>query len=499
MCRLCAITTTQLVDGGGALIDIKAQLMHECMMRSSHEEGGQKDGWGVTDMLMTWKNTSWYFEDTPTWLNDISTDDIIMSHLRKASAGTGRTVRDNHPYEFDVNGEQLTALHNGFFDGAGWTNWSADTPNTDSYRALNALVGLLQESDNGDITPEMISEWLSVYTDASHYALMIHWRGVLHIMRGNTRTLHALQLGNGYLVHTSLQVLDQMRQYVRVLYGIDTPASVIVPVNTLVKLKPGSILVSSAPLNIRHVPTQSYQTRWDTNVHPKANVIVPASNQGSDISGADNSIIVAPSVTPRLARTDAGLEHLMTRPLQPPATFTLRERRRRWSLIAGELSPLRKELSTFWAASALGYVSETTHEPLTHTFRVYATEREFDLIQAIFLPRTVDGGFIKPFAPVAMTMINWWNHLVVPEYDADVHLTLFGTQFFWLNTYYTRMRDDDGKYDNTAVIMRAWIGYMLRTIESRLIAEQITKWLDVKTLSAIVDNRATALTLLKED
>ncbi len=494
MCRLCLITTTELPDAGIDIQHFKAQLMHECMLRSSHEDGGQKDGWGVTDTQNIWRSTDWYFEDTPVWMRGINAQGIMFSHLRKASAGTGRTERDQHPYIFTVGGDQLIAVHNGYFDGTAHTGWSATTPNTDSYRALAELATMLEKKHAARITREIMNEWLSSFTDASHYALMIHWRDEVYLTRGNTRTLHGLPLGNGYLVHTSLPVVKQMRDYVQKLYDLETPEIVAVPINSLIRMRPGSLEVNTYALDIKHLRVQ--QAVW-ANSYPKANVTVP--DRGSvNTSVVGDDYVIAPSVTtPRPARTSTALVSSVTPPITAPAAFTLKERRTHWSLTSGKLSPLRKSLSTYWAASVLGYVNEKTAEPLTHTFLVYASKAEFDLVEAVLLPRTSEGTFLKPFSPIAMNMINWWNHLVNPGFDQEVHQELFGTRFFWLDTYYTRMKDDVGKYNNSGIVMRAWTSYMLRLFANVLDRQQINKWLDTKVLAAMLDERPTAIALLE--
>src|SRR5688572_12985793 len=157
MCRLCALTFD-------APLGVKADIMHEVMLRSCVEELGQKDGYGVTDLATVWRSPGFYLEEVPKWKKGITESGFMLSHLRKASGGTGRTELDNHPYFFDVNGETLTAMHNGYFDGAA-VKWTQGIPHTDSYQALlrlsEMMVNRVLSGANEIITVDLINEWLS--------------------------------------------------------------------------------------------------------------------------------------------------------------------------------------------------------------------------------------------------------------------------------------------------------------------------------------------------
>lgn len=471
MCRLCAITATQFNVAVPARF--KAELVHECMLRSSNDEGGQRDGWGVTDMHVTYRHTAWYMDSTPVWLPRLSTSGFLMSHLRKASMNTGHTLSENHPYVFDINGERLIAAHNGFFEGTSWTNWATGNPNTDSYRALSDLAAVLR--DDPELTVEKINAWLSLYGEGSHYAVLLHWRDRLYALRGKTRTLAALPIGNGYLIHTNINLLHFMRRYVEEVYRMEMTAPSPIEDNTLVVFPLGSREVEVHTLAPQH--KQPDKARWQQGTRdysPKLPAVVNVNEKEGD---GDSRYVVAESITPRRSRTEQSVSESAGTDADE---FTLKDRRKYWGIIAGRLSPLRRDLSLMWIANTLGYIDDN-FDPCPQTFLMQASRKEFELVMAVMTPENAAGKFMKPFSPAAMLMINLWNHLVKDGHDIDAHQALFGNHPFWLNSTFTATTEEPYK------AVERWQKYVLSCI-SVLSSEEVRSMFDGDLLRRMIDD-----------
>jgi predicted glutamine amidotransferase len=492
MCRMCLITATNF---GEALVphDMKAQLVHECMLRVLHEDAGQRDGWGVTDMHTLWSSPQFYLDDAPIWLPKVRHDGYILSHLRKASGGTGRTRNENHPYSFKVGDQTLIAAHNGYFDGTAWTHWSNGQPATDSFRALNDLAMMMEERNTLDIDADLINEWLSKYGEGSHYAVILHWRGDIYALRGKTRTLSALQVGNGYLLNTSHTVLRVMREYLDRLYDIKVSEPQAMTDNTMVQFKLGSthcVVSQLHPVHTRAVVNAHWQQA--VSVSPKTSVVVPEERRSDDI--VPSGYVVAPSVLPRRARTVTPDDS--TTESSGEAFLSMKQRRELWGQIAGRFSPLRRELSLMWAARSLGYLDDAGIV-MQRSFLANASMKEFELVNKALLSMKEDGTFIKPFSPIAMAMINWWNHVVQDGFDLELHTEIFVSLPFWLDSRYTRLRDQEGRYDNTSYVMPIWTRYMLAQF-GQLQRSQARRWLNLDVLARHIADLDSFDTMRKE-
>jgi len=456
MCRLCLATFTDVRIP-------KAQLVHELMLRTSHDELGQKDGWGVTDTENTWRGSDWYFEDTPIWLRRVNQRKFIISHLRKASGGTGRTRIENHPYHFDVNGETLIAVHNGYFSGTKYV-YNQGTPNTDSYRALSILATMMAERHTDDIDADLINEWLGQFQDDSHYAVMLHWRDHVYALRGKTRTLAALEVGNGYLVHTNIKALAFAKAYLAAVHGIENDR-VPYPIadNKLLRFPLGAGEVVVSDIDPKHVQAQTSTVVW-SNTAPKTqtpSTSVSVRNASDDLGESNQRFVIAPPVTtPRPTKPVVlGVNEPNTEEL------TMKRRRLLWQYLAGKLSPLRSELSAYWAASILGY-EDAYERPSPALFLCRVTLKEFDILSQMLCPTSAEDEtkYIKPFTPVSTYMINWWNHHVKAGYDASAHDALFSVGMFFLDPKFTRMLDPEGNINNPNYVMTKWVPYMLGLI-----------------------------------
>src|SRR6185369_9219604 len=154
MCRLLGMTFTD-----PDLQPRKAEMLDRLMLVSQTDEG-QNDGWGVTDGIAVIKSEKMYSASTPLWRRELDPAEPWLAHVRKASAGMGRTALESHPYEFEVNGVPLFAAHNGMINGTVWKT-GTDIPNTDSYRAFTVLTQIMEGTQQFDLTAALFAEWMT--------------------------------------------------------------------------------------------------------------------------------------------------------------------------------------------------------------------------------------------------------------------------------------------------------------------------------------------------
>lgn len=449
MCRLSGVTATTRALG----IDTGV-LMHEMMLRSSTEEGGQRDGWGIADSKASWRSALWYVESAPHYLPSIDRDEMLIGHVRKRSTGTGTTANENHPYIFTVGDQSLIAAHNGWIDGVDWAEWQQGAPQTDSWRALNDLATILRDENAPDISPDIVNRWLSAYTSASHYAFLIKWNGKMHAIRGKTRTLNVLEIaGQGWLINTSAAVLRTMKEYLRTVEGIDSGDVLYIKDNNMLVFEadtPGYDYYVIEPqhktkvyTNTQSAWTGAGNNSWRNDPKPAATVVKSDDDGGREI-------IIAPSVTtPR-----KGQATVVTALTALPNSDVAAWRAKEWSKTAGLLSPLPKELSALWALHSLGFVKN-------HQYNVdlLAVASVADLDMFYHMVIRDDGAKpTKPFTPMSTRMINWWNHCVRGNH-ADVHMRLFDSKFFWLDADYVTAPEE-----NIVTAYLNWQRYLALTI-----------------------------------
>lgn len=429
MCRLCGITASKIVHPDVDPI-VKMDLMHELMLRSVGDEGGQHDGWGVTDGVGVWKSAERYATSAPLWKTRVNTDNFLLSHIRRASVGTGMTVQESHPYVFNIGGHELIGVHNGFIDGAPWgIPWSREQPNTDSWKAYSQLADLLRQDQPEELTADLFNEWLHPYTTASHYAFMMLWRGSLYALRGSTRTLHFAEIGDGFIIHTTQPAVDFARRYLDELYGVTASVTWKMNDNTCIRFKLGETDYTAFDIKPNHVakyvtPVYSHQ--------PKTEAAKPSENQsGTGDTANGTEVIVAPSVTrPRIKASS---------PAAPTddATKTLREKRDLWKSIAGSLSPMRANLLRYWLSQVFDIADGNGHA--TKNLLLYCSYKDLQIVEAVLTPIDPEGNKLVPFVQTTRMMLNHWNHIVNPEFDVEAHELLFGSQFFWLDRRWTHI------------------------------------------------------------
>lgn len=286
MCRLSAITTTNWPP------EFKARLLDRLLLTSSSDEG-QHDGHGIavqTGVISKSAQPYWKADPMP-WINQVAlmrADEIVMGHVRKASYATGKTDTEAHPYVFDIAGEQLVLAHNGMFQGTDWTGLPSGSPATDTYRAGFKLTKMMLEEKQtrGGVTlnNDLITDWLSHYYKDSHYVVFILFRGELTVIRGqDTRHMHFVESGDGYVFSTSPQVLHANAGLIAAHAGTEAPEVFMLPPHHVMRAKPGSQVYDASPF------LPSYRT-WVTAVTTYA---APVKN---GVSGGGNITPAAPYV-----------------------------------------------------------------------------------------------------------------------------------------------------------------------------------------------------------
>ncbi len=445
MCRLSGVTFNTEAVG----IDTGV-LLHEMMFRAAVEELGQKDGWGVADARNQWRSLHWYVEDVPMYLPDLDRTDMLIGHVRKRSTGTGSTVNENHPYAWQIGDELLTAAHNGWIDGTNWKEWSQGHPQTDSWRALNDLAVILAAENSPDISADIVNRWLSEYHTGSHYAFLIKWKGRMHAIRGKTRTLNVLRVTDaGWLINTSGNVLRLMKRYLKEVEDIESENVLYIKDNNMLTFglnEPEYVWHELDPKHKERVYPAT-QSAWSGNTwrdnNSKNETTTVAGNARNDDGDKDTQIITAPSVTsPRKGRGTVvnqlplvlGNESNIIGGPEDAKKW----RNAAWSRTAGALSPLPGELSQLWALYSLGFMREGYRDM---DLLKAATTADLEVFHKMAIKETDDGKVVKPFTTVAMRMIQWWNHCVQADH-VNVHIRMFGQNFFWLDKDYTKAPDE---------------------------------------------------------
>lgn len=483
MCRLCAATMTRINGVDDPLF--KPSLVHEMMLRSSSEDGGQNDGWGATDGDHIVRSGYPYIEDAPTWLKTINPSNFIMTHIRKASAQTARTVQENHPYSFDINGERLIAAHNGWIDGTVWTNYHQGMPNTDSWRALHDLSEMMKQDSVEDLSGDLMAEWLSKYNSSSAYAFLFLWKQKLYAVRGDTRPLFVLESGDGYFINTSEKALTACGTYLHLMYGLEMSKPAKLADFSIHTFTLGSLDTPYETFKVTPVVRTYHNSHWNSGTYSgnyqgaaqNVNVRNAENVQGSGttgiepstalvLPGSSGSVVYAPSVTtprPRRGGDTLALTAAMVKSVSDAVkdpSRDLRVRRDKWRQVCGFLSPMRSTLTRLWAAQALGYIT-TAEEGLTNlkTMMRDCSFQDFALLESVLCTELADGGKTGPFNTTANLMLNWWNRVVRPGYDVEAHIALFGLDFFWLDPKYTTSREA-----NKHLVLARWQEDMTRRV-----------------------------------
>jgi predicted glutamine amidotransferase len=416
MCRLFALTFTDLLE-------YKASWTDRLFLVSQTDEG-QNDGWGITDGNELAKTQLMYSACTPLWMHTLAPTAPWMGHVRKASAGTGRTLLEAHPYQFDVHGASLYCAHNGKIDGTVWNNGTG-IPNTDSYRAFLALSNMMNKNHHEALTTHLLSEWLKEFTDTSQLAMLFHYHNQIVALRKD-RSLHHMRIGNGYAVHTSKDVLEIFKRYIKIVNNVDSGDIVEIPTNSMTVFEAGSDSIVQIAVDIQ------MRTYWKGNT--VKNEVSPA--------GITNTVTTPKTLPPA---TDGGAKTFSTSVTRPKkeknAQNTETDEPTRLDLmseIVNYLSPLRQGLVWFWTMRSLGYTTDAVTAISTQDLKLWR-----DMLPRYTCVKSSSGEIIeRPYTTRAYMLINQWNHVVARGKDLILHDSWLGDNMFWMLPRYLDIPND---------------------------------------------------------
>lgn len=258
MCRLCAITATNL--------ECRNLIFHEMMTLGRHDEN-QCDGYGVWGRtpdkyhVVFKQHYSYDYADLAMY-SGFSQKSIIAGHVRKASPGTEVSQRASHPFMVTKdNLVEFIAAHNGKMTGI--PHYTAEI-RSDSFVAFQELQKSLGE--DRVLTKGVFERWLSLFEEDSAFCFMITQRNRLFVIRGaSTRTMSLARLGNGYVFHTNPDILARLGQYTKSMLGVEIGEIFSVGDNTLITAAPGSSELEVEDLEYELKPSRVYTY----NTYPK--------------------------------------------------------------------------------------------------------------------------------------------------------------------------------------------------------------------------------------
>lgn len=214
MCRLLALTPS-------LPLDVKRDVFDRAMLLQMAE--AQVHGWGITDGQNVWKDRGRYAWSVG-WGVEANPETVWVGHVRRASAGTGLNVREAHPFRFPG----FIGCHNGFLEPAAVSGERVPDetdPESDSFRGLTRLSDFMDEGFPAD--GKQIGRWASSLYEGSTFSVMLlptsgAGRGgrSLQVFKDNRTKLHFSEVGDGYLLMTSLDSLEDMRAYLIGRHGL---------------------------------------------------------------------------------------------------------------------------------------------------------------------------------------------------------------------------------------------------------------------------------------
>lgn len=433
MCRLCGFTFTN-----PELIHNKARWLDRLMLVSQTDEN-QNDGWGITDGVGLWRSEHMYSACVPKWDKEIDPTKAWMAHIRKASAGTGHTLLEAHPYKFTINGNDLYCAHNGQINGTTYKS-GVEIPNTDSYRAFLLLTQIMETEQRAVLTSDLFSKWMEDFIDTSQLAMLFHHGGHVVALRKD-RPLHCASLGNGYVIHTSKVVLEVFKRYLRDMDDVETGDIVEIPVNNMAVFPAGENTAYKTPVDFK---MRTYT--WGGN--NQKNAQSPASNTqaiipiaGDRAGGADT--INGTTNTGTMDQSQMRFSVSVTRPkvrkdaARSEDTEDESNRLSVWREILDDLAPLRSSLVWLWAAYTFGYPVNEGHPSLLPVEELMLWRR--------MLPRFAPKqDSLKPraFTDRQYQLINQWNHLIKKGKDSVFHNRWLGEHMFWMLPRYLELPND---------------------------------------------------------
>lgn len=469
MCRLMALTFTDR-----RLQRFKADILDRMLLMSQTDDN-QSDGWGITDGQHLVKSQAMYSVSLPNWKTSFDPSLAWLAHIRKASSATGRTINESHPYYFEMaDGTGLYAAHNGFIHG---TNWNIDrqagvksAPNTDSWRAFCQLwldmLEMEQVDGFADIIPNLIENWTPNFEDNSQFAMLFHWRGNVIALR-HDRPLHCMRVGNGHIVHTSVEFLRILRENLKWQYNLDPEEPKYIDKDNMVIFQPGHGDITVHKLDLKFKPRTTYvytapAAAWQGHGGPHAGnaqtantteAANPSASSNANVNEKNGSVgskdIYSRPVTrprPRAPITNKEADTQQQRPVlylpdgshtsvKPPVEKSRKDdmlpsKVALWRAMLKDFIPLRNNLCTFWAITSLGY-----RNVLPGGFLPTASLADLRMFQSMVCKLPI-------FTERQNILINAWNHLVKRGVDRELHELWCDSAFFWMNPRYNRVGDE---------------------------------------------------------
>lgn len=444
MCRQGIWTDTSL-DACTRAVLVDFAITHSVL------EEGQWDGWGLyggegTSII---KSANSYHHDGSInlhWCN-WPLENIWMWHARKASGGTGRRPIDSHPYRlpFSVDGEDdyIVGAHNGYIGGTEFAKlWSADDPQTDSWRAFNQLTPIIVRN-GGRINKEVIEEWLSLFNASSVLACLIYHRDKVYAVRGSKeRVLFAASIGNGFFVHTSPKVIEKVRNYADTMFNIVVGEAVLLPDNTLTTFIAGELDAVTEQLNFTMRPLPAaVGVAYNTNcVKPYGTSQIGFQTGGSDVKSKNTSGVVAEekpnvgnAITPYVQqpinrkqnedpyvakpKTNFGNAMFLTRAEQIEKLKILRR-------IMRVCNPMRKDMVLYYIAALLAVRYTDTDDYVLNPWNYIDAEDLESVLET--LERA-------PMRPEQRSLILTWNAHVPRRGEGAFHADWLGEGLFWMD------------------------------------------------------------------
>jgi len=177
-------------------------------MTAGFSDNYQKSGWGVSDGEQIIKNGKPYSSGGWQGVSRLNPDNVWIGHVRAASPNTAISNKEAHPFAL-ANG--FVGVHNGFFDGTDKSEFKAREPDSDSYRAFASLSYLMQ-ANTDNIISIVESQWLPRFYQGSKFVVGIANARIINFFRHDEdRTLFYARVGNGFLICTTLDMIEFVR------------------------------------------------------------------------------------------------------------------------------------------------------------------------------------------------------------------------------------------------------------------------------------------------
>lgn len=395
MCRLSAIT---------AQFPQRIDTLDRMMLVAQTDEN-QSDGCGISDGRVVYKSVLAY---SSTVLGLFSSEeyfqetDILMGHVRKASTYTGRTRDESHPYTFTTkHGKVLVAAHNGYVIGSGVH--VKGNPDTDSWRAFNRLVNILNETETGELTSGVVEEWLKEYDRKSTIAFLIHYDNSLYAFRHN-KPLHAMAVGNGYVINTSKNVLHVINAWLRARHGVIPEDIFEIPEDALLRFYHNDQVIEKTDLDVK------YYTAF-----AQPATAIQVSSKSSETATAQTG--TAPETTGSSPPLSTALAVIT-----PMDVIDLRKLTPRSMLMKTAANPMRGTLFLYWLQTSMNISSEPDMASIVCSI----SDDDLNL----FLAQ------IGSWSSRQKRLINIWNRLVERGKDIKTHDEIFGPSWFWLDPFF---------------------------------------------------------------